>query len=107
MEQNRDGVRAFYLALLDEFFRRNWLMFHCLIVRKGFVDMKFHKDMDEARRKHFAMLVKKKVQYFCGTGNDKAYHFRIDPFPSRYKKADEVTLQSRAPSPGKKPGCPP
>ena len=83
----------FYLALLGEFFGRNWLMFHCLIVRKAFVDMKFHEDMDEARRKHFAMLVKKKVQYFCGTANDKAYHFRIDPFPSRYKKADEVTFK--------------
>ena len=25
----------FYLALVEEFFRRTWLMFHCVIVRKG------------------------------------------------------------------------
>ena len=83
----------FYSALLHEFFRRTWLMFHCLVVRKGFVDMSFHQDWDEARRKHFAMLVKAKVKYFCGGARDKAYHFRVDPLPSRYKKADEVTFK--------------
>lgn len=83
----------FYLALLDEFFRRTWLMFHCLVVRKGFVDMSFHEDLDEARCKHFAMLVKAKVKYFCAGAKDKAYHFRVDPLPSRYKKADEATFK--------------
>jgi hypothetical protein len=85
--------RPFYAALLDEFFRRKWLMFHCLIVRKGFVDMDFHEDMDEARHKHYAMLVKAKVKYFCAGAANKAYHFRVDPLPCRYKKADEVTFK--------------
>lgn len=85
--------RPFYSALLDEFFRRKWLMFHCLIVRKGFVDMDFHEDMDEARHKHYAMLVKAKVKYFCAGAANKAYHFRVDPLPCRYKKADEVTFK--------------
>jgi hypothetical protein len=40
----RDAV-TFYLQLLDEFFKRNWLMFHCLIVRKGYVDMSRHTDI--------------------------------------------------------------
>jgi Protein of unknown function (DUF3800) len=84
---------TFYLQLLDEFFKRNWLMFHCLIVRKGYVDMSRHADIDEARRKHFAMLVKAKVKYFCAGASDKAYHFRIDPFPSRCAKADEVAFK--------------
>jgi hypothetical protein len=68
-------------------------MFHCLIVRKGFVDMDFHEDMDEARHKHYAMLVKAKVKYFCAGAANKAYHFRVDPLPCRYKKADEVTFK--------------
>jgi len=84
---------GFYLGLLEEFFSRNWLMFHCLIVRKAYVDMSLHADIDEARRKHFAMLVKVKVKYFCDRAKDKAYHFRIDPFPSRYPKADEVAFK--------------
>ena len=88
----RDTV-TFYLQLLDEFFKRNWLMFHCLIVRKGYVDMSRHADIDEARRKHFAMLVKAKVKYFCAGAVDKAYHFRIDPFPSRYPRADVVAFK--------------
>jgi hypothetical protein len=54
----------FYIALVEEFFRRNWLMFHCLIVRKGYVNKELHKDLDEARRKHFAMLIKAKVRFF-------------------------------------------
>jgi hypothetical protein len=88
----RDSV-PFYRSLLEEFFQRNWLMFHCLIVRKSYVDMTKHADLDEARRKHFAMLVKAKVKYFCDGAKDKAYHFRIDPFPSRYPKADEVAFK--------------
>lgn len=88
---------AFYLDLLDEFFKRNWLMFHCLLVRKGYVDLALHRnDLDVARRKHFAMLVKMKVKYFCANSSNKAYHFRIDPFPSRYPKADEVAFKIAA-----------
>lgn len=86
----------FYLDLLECFFRRNWLMFHCLIVRKSYVNMSLHADLDEARRKHFALLVKTKVKYFCAGASDKAYHFRIDPFPSRYAKADEVAFKIAA-----------
>jgi len=85
--------RPFYAGLLEAFFRTRWLMFHCLIVRRGIVNMDFHEDIDEARRKHFAMLVKVKVKYFCAGAGNKAYHFRVDPLPSRYKKADEVAFK--------------
>jgi hypothetical protein len=81
---------GFYIALLEEFFRRTWLMFHCLVVRKGYVDKEHHKDFDEAKRKHFAMLIKSKIKFFNGNAKDKAYHVRVDPLPSRYKKADEA-----------------
>ena len=81
---------AFYVALVEEFFRRTWLMFHCLVVRKGYIDKGQHKDFDEARRKHFGLLIKAKIKFFSGTAKDKAYHVRVDPLPSRYRKADEA-----------------
>jgi hypothetical protein len=84
---------AFYLDLVEMFFRRPWLMFHCLIVERAIVDKEFHEgDYDLARRKHFAMLLKAKMRDLCSTGGGtkKRYHVRVDPLPSRYAKADEA-----------------
>lgn len=86
-------TEAFYRDLVEAFFTRTWLMFHCVIVRKGYVDRDFHKDFDEARRKHFAMLLKSKVKFFSGGARDKSYHVRVDPLPSRYDKADEAAFK--------------
>lgn len=83
----------FFSDLLREFFSRNWLMFHCIVVRKGYVDTARHEDFDVARRKHFAMLLKAKVKFFAGGEADKAYHVRVDPLPSRYDKADEAAFK--------------
>lgn len=83
----------FCQALVDEFFRRRWLMFHCVLVRKGYIDRKFHKDYDEVKRKHFAMLLKSKIQFFSKGHEDKRYHVRVDPLPSRYEKADEAAYK--------------
>lgn len=68
-------------------------MFHCIVVRKGYVDLGRHEDLDQARRKHFAMLIKHKVKFFSGSASDKAYHVRVDPLPSRYSKADEAAFK--------------
>jgi hypothetical protein len=87
------AVLPFYSDLIEAFFRRTWLMFHCIVVRKGYVDLKFHKDFDQARRKHFAMLINSKVKFFAAGAKDKAYHVRVDPLPSRYEKADEAALK--------------
>jgi hypothetical protein len=84
---------GFYRDLIQGFFSRTWLMFHCVIVRKGYVDRDFHKDFDEARRKHFAMLLKSKVKFFSAGARDKSYHVRVDPLPSRYPKADEAAFK--------------
>lgn len=79
------------MELIDAFFRHNWLMFHCLIVRKGYVDKSHHDgDYDVAMRKHFAMLLQTKIRFFSEKGVGKAYHVYVDPLPSRYKKADEA-----------------
>jgi hypothetical protein len=88
------GNRAFYVDLVEEFFRRPWLMFHCLVVRKGYVDKEFHSgNYDLARRKHFAMLLRKKVAFFSAGARDKAYHVRVDKLPSSYAKADEAAFK--------------
>ncbi len=76
--------------LVEEFFKRPWLMFHCLIVRKGYVDKSYHEDYDEAMRKHFAKLISSKIAYFSNSKQKKMYHVNVDPLPSRYKKADEA-----------------
>ncbi len=76
--------------LVEEFFKRPWLMFHCLVVRKGYVDKSYHEDYDEAMRKHFAMLIRSKIAYFSSSKQKKMYHVNVDPLPSRYKKADEA-----------------
>lgn len=88
------GNCAFYVDLVQEFFTRPWLMFHCLVVRKGYVDREIHRgSYDLARRKHFAMLLRKKIAFFSAGARDKAYHVRVDPLPSSYGKADEAALK--------------
>lgn len=80
------------LDLVREFFRRRWMMFHCIIVRKRLVDLALHRgDDDLARRKHFAKLISSKILHFLGVGGpERAFHVRTDILPSRYAKADEA-----------------
>jgi hypothetical protein len=82
-----------YRALIDAFFERSWLMFHALIVRKGYTDKSFHKDFDEEKQKRFVMLLEKKIGRFRRGDPAKTYHVRVDPLPSRYKKADEKAFK--------------
>ncbi len=79
--------------LIDAFFRAKWLMFHALIVRRGYSKKASHKSFDEEKRKRFAMLVAAKVKFFSGGDTTKAYHVRVDPLPSRYDKADEAAFK--------------
>ena len=83
----------FYIDLIDTFFGRSWLMFHALIVRRGYTDKSFHKDFDEEKRKRFAMLIKAKIAHFCAGDSQKRYHVWVDPLPSRYRKADEAAFK--------------
>ena len=89
---NKINVRtqAFYKELIDAFFSVPWLYFHCLLVRRQYVDMTFHNSADEARRKHFAMLIRNKVALFLGNNRERRFHIRVDKLPSSYEKADEA-----------------
>jgi hypothetical protein len=81
----------FYLAVIDYFFNRQWLSFHALVVQRATVAREFHKDFDEARRKHFTMLLANKIkrvaQKHPGRTEFRAW---VDPIASRYQKADEA-----------------
>jgi len=79
----------FYHDLVEWFFRRRWLMFHCVIVRRATVNHALHKDRDQAQQKHFCMLLRNKIALF-GRDGGKRYRLRVDPLPWRYPKAGEV-----------------
>ncbi len=82
---------SMYKELVDMFFKHNWLMFHCLIVRKAEVDPAFHDgDYELARQKHYTMLLSTKIKQFSAGAADKRYHVRVDALPFSYGKADEV-----------------
>lgn len=79
----------FFEALVDWFFATPWLMFHCLVYSRDEVDMSRHEgDKDLQRRKHFTMLLAKKIERFAAPG--KVYRIRVDPIHSHYAKADEA-----------------
>jgi hypothetical protein len=79
----------FFEALVDWFFATRWLMFHCLVYSRAEIDMAKHDgDKDLQRRKHFTMLLAKKIKRFAAPG--KVYRIRVDPIHSRYAKADEA-----------------
>lgn len=84
---------AFYTRLIDSFFERNWLMFHALVVRKGYSDNRLHKNFDEEKGKRLVMLLEKKIKFFSRGDSGKRYHVRVDPLPMRYKKADEAAFK--------------
>ncbi|WP_333002305.1 DUF3800 domain-containing protein [Vibrio coralliilyticus] len=83
----------FYSELIDMFFKHQWLAFHCIVIRKGMVDKKYHDgDYDLAMRKHFTKLIATKVHAVKKAHPKRTCEFRIevDPIASRYDKADEA-----------------
>ncbi|HHF3223368.1 TPA: DUF3800 domain-containing protein, partial [Vibrio diabolicus] len=84
---------GFYEDLIETFFKHQWLAFHCIVIRKGMVDKKYHDgDYDLAMRKHFTKLIQTKISAIHKAHPQRQCEFRIevDPLPSRYKKADEA-----------------
>ncbi len=90
---NTKRYSKFYEDLIELFFTKNWLAFHCIIVQKSMVDKSFHDgDYDLARRKHFTKLISTKIGNVLGVHKSRECEFRVevDPIASRYKKADEA-----------------
>ena len=79
------------------FFRTRYLMFHCLVMRKDYIDLAHHEtkehstrsSRDLALRKHFTMLATTKMKFFAD-GEPKEFFLVVDPLPSSYAKADEA-----------------
>ncbi|HET7699059.1 MAG TPA: DUF3800 domain-containing protein [Vicinamibacterales bacterium] len=89
---NRHTLRTFK-DLVELFFRRAPLCFHCLLVEKAAIDKELHKgDYDLARRKFFTKLLTHKIGNALRLRQDRDQTFRVwvDPIASRYPKADEV-----------------
>jgi hypothetical protein len=83
----------FYTDLVDEFFRVPWLQFHCVLVERAIVRKELHPGgFDEARQKHFTMLLTNKIRRVLRAHPERQQTFRIwvDPLHSRYSKADEL-----------------
>lgn len=87
------GKYQFMLDVVDWFFMRRWMAFHCLIVEKAVVNKEFHDgDFDLARRKHFTMLLTNKMKRCMRkhSGHEHTFRIWVDPIASRYSKADEA-----------------
>lgn len=90
---SRQQFLPFYEDLIEFFFKRRWMVFHCMIVRKDVVRKELHNnDWDLARRKHYTELLTNKMKLALRRFPNHGHEFRVyvDPMPSRYKKADEA-----------------
>jgi hypothetical protein len=82
-----------YRDLVEFFFKRAWLSFHCLVVEKSVVDKALHQgSYDLARQKHLTMLLTRKARQCVRAhpGREQTFRVWIDPIASSYDKADEV-----------------
>jgi hypothetical protein len=83
----------YHNELISYFFQRRWLVFHGLVVRKEVVEKTvYHKSWDEARQKHYTMLLCNKMKRALRRFPKRQHEFRIyvDKIPSSYSKADEA-----------------
>jgi hypothetical protein len=84
---------GFALDVVRAFFRTSWLHFHCLVVPRTKVDLARHKNLEQARLKHFTMLLTTKIERVVrahGPAGDQSFRIWVDPLPSSYAKADEA-----------------
>ena len=88
---NRDTLRT-YRDLVELFFRRAPLCFHCLLVEKALIDKSLHSSYDEARQKFLTQLITCKISHAVRARPGRQQTFRVwaDPLASRYPKAAEV-----------------
>ncbi|WP_417535727.1 DUF3800 domain-containing protein [Methylophaga sp.] len=90
----RKHLLPFYEELITYFFKRQSMVFHCIVVRKEIVQKEeFHNgDWDLARRKHFTMLLTSNMKKALRRYPNREHEFRVyvDPIASRYSKADEA-----------------
>lgn len=78
--------------LVDYFFLRKWLAFHCMVVRRQLIKRELHKDYDEAWRKNLCLFLVNKAR-LCAKrlpDDEHVVHVWADKIPSKYRKAAEA-----------------
>lgn len=84
---------GFFEELIDYFFDRRWLAFHCLVVRKSVVRRAAHRgSLQLGQRKHLTMLLTDKMKRALNKSPGSRHHFHVwvDTLPFSYKKSHEV-----------------
>jgi hypothetical protein len=86
------GSLPFFRAEVDEFFEKSWLSFHSLVVQRAIIRKELHASWDEARRKHFTMLLQRKIRDCVSAHPYREQTFRVwlDPMHSAYPRAAEM-----------------
>jgi hypothetical protein len=80
-----------YRWLVEQFFQRPSLAFHCLLVNRKDVNIKFHaRGRQEAMQKHYTLLLANKMKASAEAQPDRRFRIRVDDLPFGYKKAGEV-----------------
>src|SRR5262249_43769974 len=88
-EKVRKQKLPFYKDVVDTFFKTNWLAFHSIVVRKGWVDKR--RPLEDAMLVHLHTFIVNKVQKCRDKTPGRPHRFRFwvdDPLPHRYQKAD-------------------
>jgi hypothetical protein len=82
----RRSTLPFYKDLVSAFFRAPWLGFHALVVRRPVVRRELHASCDEARQKHFGMLLRAKIVKCLRAHPDRKQTVRVyvEPLHSSY-----------------------
>jgi hypothetical protein len=83
----------FHKELVEYFFKKEWMTFHCFVVHKAIVKKELHENSwDLARRKHFVALLSNKMDRVCRKyrGRDIGFRVYVDKIHSSYEKADEA-----------------
>jgi hypothetical protein len=82
----------FYKDIVAAFFKTSFLAFHCIVVRKSFIDLKrFDGDMEAARLAHLHTLLTYKLGVCMSKSPGREHKFKVwcDKLPSSYAKEDE------------------
>jgi uncharacterized protein DUF3800 len=86
-------AEQFYMRIVDDFFKTNYLAFHCIVFDTVWVNVPpYDADPDLQLRIRLHKFLTNKIQRCLHLFPDREQTFRIwiDPIPSSYRKADEA-----------------
>lgn len=78
-------TQPFFEALVDEFFRRKWLMFHCLLISKQDVNLSLHKNNWDLAAQTFHAVLGQQDSTFC-SASEALHDPRLPKFTRAMRK---------------------